>query len=227
MKQEQLRRRGAAFESALAASIRARRKVRSSSPALTAGSSPRLSKLMGPDLSAERCILTGVDSQPGTTVAAGGGGGGSSNSSGALLWLSPLLPCSPVAAVFLFGFLASTPVACTQVFLRGGDRMWWAMWNSAAFSVSYCLLYAFPLLWPTPTGLGSVCGSFASRLDLAQRHWIVWLSCFTELSFQLAHNLCARQLYEAQGGPLEWPFFAYGLSDSRWSSYRRPDLDLR
>ena len=139
------------------------------------------------------------------------------------LWASPLMPCSPLAAVFLFGFLASTPVAAVAVFVLGGDRMWWATWNSATFSVSYCLLYVFPLLWPTTAGLGSTAGSFASRLALAQRHWIVWLSCFTELVFQLAHNLCVRQLDDAKGTVLEWPFFAYGLSDSRWSTYRRGD----
>ena len=133
---------------------------------------------------------------------------------------SPLLPCSPLAAVFLFGFLASTPVACTAVYLRGGDRVWWGVWNSCAFSVSYCLLYLCPLC-----GLGSG-GSWPVRLALAQRHWVVWLSCFTELVFQPAHNLFVRQLHEARGTVLEWPFFAYGLSDGRWSEYRHGSADV-
>lgn len=54
-------------------------------------------------------------------------------------------------------------------------------------------------------------------------NWIVWLSVFTEIVFQIPHNLLVRQLQEHKGTAFEWPFYTYGLSDSRWNDYHGGD----
>ncbi len=116
-----------------------------------------------------------------------------------------LLPRSRVEAVCLATFLASTPVAVYAVFALGGDREWWALANSYSFSTAYVVL----LVWPL------VCG----RLDAAVANWVVWLTCFTQIVFQIPHNALVRTLHSRRGSLLEWPFFAYGVSDARWSTY--------
>jgi hypothetical protein len=117
--------------------------------------------------------------------------------------------------VCLATFLLATPVAAIAVFALGCNREWWAVANSYGFSVSYCILYMYPLLAPRCTAAVG----FTARLHKATMLWAVWLSCFTELAFQPWHNLFVRQLHEQRGTVLEWPFYAYGLTDARWSQY--------
>eukprot|EP00613_Pedinella_sp_CCMP2098_P003427 CAMPEP_0171638712 /NCGR_PEP_ID=MMETSP0990-20121206/29173_1 /TAXON_ID=483369 /ORGANISM="non described non described, Strain CCMP2098" /LENGTH=229 /DNA_ID=CAMNT_0012212095 /DNA_START=73 /DNA_END=763 /DNA_ORIENTATION=+ len=40
-----------------------------------------------------------------------------------------------------------------------------------------------------------------------------------ELVFQIPHNVFVSALEARKGSLVEWPFYSYGLSDSRWSSY--------
>ena len=84
----------------------------------------------------------------------------------------------------LAAFLLSTPVAAAAVFGFGADREIWALINSYCFSSGYCLLYVCPLLLEK--------GGLERRLHKAQMHWVIWLTVFTELLFQIPHNLwCA------------------------------------
>ena len=117
---------------------------------------------------------------------------------------------TPLERFFLALFLLSTPISCIAVFLNGGDRAWWALFNSYGFSAGMIGLYLAPILRPS---------SFRDRLEASTMHWLVWLSCFTELAFQIPHNLFVRALHDRRGSLLEWPFYAYGLSDARWSNY--------
>eukprot|EP00300_Choanocystis_sp_HF-7_P035083 c48354_g1_i1.p2 GENE.c48354_g1_i1~~c48354_g1_i1.p2 ORF type:complete len:250 (-),score=40.70 c48354_g1_i1:21-770(-) len=117
--------------------------------------------------------------------------------------------------VALGGFLLSTPIAVAAVFLGGQDRHWVAIANSYGFSIGYNLLYAYPLLFPFLTSAKG----FKERLHKATMNWIVWLTVFTELSFQIPHNLFVKELHAIKGSVLEWPFFSYGQSDNRWNSY--------
>ena len=108
-------------------------------------------------------------------------------------------------------FFASTPIACFLGLYTGTDhRDYWAVANSYAFSVGMCLLYIAPFLSKGP---------WKKRLDHASWNWIVWLSVFTELVFQIPHNLFPRYLHAARGTATEWPFGSYAMSDSRWSEY--------
>merc|ERR1719296_85864 len=50
-------------------------------------------------------------------------------------------------------------------------------------------------------------------------NWIIWLSCFTQLCFCLPHNLLVEYINSVKGTMYEWPFYAYGLSDTRWDDY--------
>lgn len=81
-----------------------------------------------------------------------------------------------------------------------------AILNSYTFSVAYCLLYMYPFFSP----LRMHDGDFWSRLRTAHGHWVVWMSCFTEIVFQIAHNVFVPQLNELKGTMVEWPFFRYG-----------------
>ena len=95
--------------------------------------------------------------------------------------------------LFLLIFLGSTPITAVAVFRFDQDRDWWAIANSYAFSSAYCALYLWPLL--APRGSASV----AARIHAAQLNWMVWLSCFTEIVFQIPHNLCTRMLAARHG----------------------------
>merc|ERR1712194_33161 len=108
--------------------------------------------------------------------------------------------------------LASTPLSMYMVFFCGADKGSWAIYNSYAFSVAYNWLYLAPLVQASYQ-------PFAARLDRATMNWLVWLSVFTQLAFQIPHNLCVALLHRYQGTVYEWPFFAYGQSDSRWNEY--------
>eukprot|EP00937_MAST-01D_sp_MAST-1D-sp2_P004487 g4487.t1 len=119
---------------------------------------------------------------------------------------------TPLEKLGLSAFLGSTPCACYMVFWRGSDRTLWAIANSYAFSIGMVLLYFAPLL--------SSSGTFNERLDRATWNWIVWLSVFTELAFQIPHNAFVQQLHDARGSFFEWPFWSYGLSDDRWANYQ-------
>ena len=105
-------------------------------------------------------------------------------------------------------FLLSTPLSCYAVFGLGYSRGWVAIANSYVFSLAMLGLYVLPLL-----RLGAPA---EERLHRATLNWIVWLSVFTEVVFQIPHNVFVAQLHAARGGLLEWPFFSYGLSDGRW-----------
>jgi hypothetical protein len=128
---------------------------------------------------------------------------------------------SPAELLFLVIFLGSTPVSAFAVYALGSvHREWWAIANTYGFAGAYCLLYLWPLLSPARGA-----ASLAERVDAATHNWIVWLSCFTQIAFQIPHNLCTATLASSRGSLLEWPFYAYGLSDARWAAYttRWPD----
>ena len=122
----------------------------------------------------------------------------------------------PEHTFFLALFLASTPIACYFVFYSGqdADRAWWALANSYGFSLGMLGLFLHPLLTPRPTA-----GGFAARVRGATLNWLVWLSVFTQLTFQVPHNLFVSELRARAGTLLEWPFWSYGLSDCRWNDY--------
>jgi hypothetical protein len=110
-------------------------------------------------------------------------------------------------------FLGSTPLTLLAQALLGGERAWWALANSYSFSAAYCLLYAWPLVRPWPGA------TWATRLHAATSNWIVWLTCFTQILFQIPHTILPSTLSLRRGSALEWPFYAYGLSDARWTAY--------
>ena len=114
-------------------------------------------------------------------------------------------------AFFLILFLASTPIAVLCAHIYEHDHFLCAIVNSYAFSVGMIGLYAYPFF---DTRL-----KLDGRIHKATMNWILWLSVFTEIVFQIPHNLLVKQLYEVRGSALEWPFFSYGLSDSRWNDY--------
>jgi hypothetical protein len=48
----------------------------------------------------------------------------------------------------------------------------------------------------------------------------LWLSVFTEIMFQIPHNLLTPTLSRLKGTVFMWPFDTYGkLADSRWSDF--------
>lgn len=112
-------------------------------------------------------------------------------------------------------YLLSTPVAAAAVFLFGQDKEICAVANMYGFSIGYCLLYVYPLLMPCFTTEKG----FKARLHKCTMNWIIWLSVFTEVCFQIPHNMFVEALHELRGTVLEWPFFAYGFSDGRWNNY--------
>lgn len=116
-----------------------------------------------------------------------------------------------VKYVCLFVFFVSTPISQAFVFLLGKEREKWAIINGYAFSIPMVVLYIYPFFFSQL--------SFPQKLEVATTNWIIWLSVFTELLFQIPHNLLVSQLHSIQGSALEWPFYSYGLSDSRWNEY--------
>jgi hypothetical protein len=124
-------------------------------------------------------------------------------------------PLDPLFLLFFGLFLASTPVATLNVFGLGKDRAYWAVVNNYCFSIGMCGMYLYPLLSPlTMHRLG-----FQRRLHRATMNWIIFLSVFTEVAFQIPHSLLAGFFHRNRGSLFEWPFHAYGLSDDRWSNY--------
>lgn len=124
-------------------------------------------------------------------------------------------PGSPLGPLFLCLFLASTPAAVFSAFALGFDRALCAIINQYLFSAAMIGLYVAPLLSP----LAADCVGARARLERATMNWVVWLSVFTQVVFQVPHNVFTRQLHAARGTVVEWPFYAYGLSDARWASY--------
>lgn len=127
-----------------------------------------------------------------------------------------LLPASRVERICLAAFLLSTPLSAFAAFGGGGcggnSLAPIALANSYAFSSAYCLLYLWPLLEPRAIPL-------VERLERATANWVIWLTCFTEVVFQIPHNALVGALASRRGTLFEWPFYAYGLSDARWSTY--------
>ncbi len=127
----------------------------------------------------------------------------------------------PLQRASLALFLASTPCTMAAVFLFDGDRARWACYNGIAFSTAFIMLFLGPLLSPCVVerrkdGDGA---RFSARLLLAMDNWILWLTCFTQIGIQIPHSLFAKFFWDNRGGVVEWPFYAYGLSDRRWSEY--------
>jgi hypothetical protein len=108
-------------------------------------------------------------------------------------------------------FLLSSPITVYCVYVLGYDRQLCAIANSYAFSIAMICLYVYPFI------IG--CTSWVARVNKAQMNWIVWLSVFTEIIFQIPHNLFVPQLNAVKGTSIEWPFYTYGLCDSRWDGY--------
>lgn len=117
--------------------------------------------------------------------------------------------------IFLLTFLVSTPLSVFLVFVCGEDREVVAIANSYGFSMSYCALYAYPLVCPFLTHSSGL----KNRIHHSMYNWIVFLTCFTQICFQIPHNVFVNQLKEHKGGIFEWPFYSYGLSDNRWNEY--------
>ena len=130
-----------------------------------------------------------------------------------------LFPVSRAEHALLAVFLLSTPIAAAAHYGFQTDRDIMALANCYAFSSAYCLLYLWPLLFGR--------GSFAERLDAAQANWVVWVSCLTQIVFQIPHNAFTQLLLERRGSLIEWPFFAYGLADVRWATYTDPFWQAR
>ena len=74
-----------------------------------------------------------------------------------------------------------------------------AIYNSYSFSLGYLFLWLKPLL------LSPASTAWAERIQRATSHWIVWMSCFTQLAFQIPHNLAVPFLFKHAGEPVEWP----------------------
>ena len=74
----------------------------------------------------------------------------------------------------------------------------WAMANSYGFSIPMCLLYFWPLVSPFSSD------SFPVRLHEATLNWVIWLTCFTEIAFQIPHNLAVSTLKSNAGKLIEW-----------------------
>ena len=112
-------------------------------------------------------------------------------------------------------FLASTPIALYAVYFLEMDRIYCAIANSYAFSIAMIGLYVYPFVISD----AKYNNSMTQRIHNATMNWIIWLSVFTEIVFQIPHNLCVKQLHAIQGSAIEWPFYSYGLCDSRWNNY--------
>lgn len=115
--------------------------------------------------------------------------------------------------LFLAIFLLSTPVAVFCAFQLGYDKSYCAIANSYAFSLAMDMLYLYPLLNPFSKQ------SLSERVNKATMHWILFLTVFTEVVFQIPHNIMVAQLQSVKGSSAEWPFYTYGFSDSRWNNY--------
>ena len=116
--------------------------------------------------------------------------------------------------IFLLSlFLLSTPICAFFVFYLEDDRtLFYGTINSYAFSIAMILLYFRPFFDYEKT--------FAERLKEATYDWILWLSVFTEIAFQIPHNLLTPTLSQLKGTVFMWPFDTYGkLADSRWSDF--------
>lgn len=118
-----------------------------------------------------------------------------------------------VAHILLAIFLCSTPITVFYAFQLAYDREYCAIANSYAFSSTMVLMYLWPFVNPFSKQ------KWFDRVNEATLIWIIILTCFTEILFQIPHNLMVQQLEDSKGGIMEWPFYCYGLSDSRWSEY--------
>ena len=142
--------------------------------------------------------------------------------------LALFLLSSPLCAAIALGYF-DVPLKLLGVSLdlTRGEL---AVINSYAFSAGMILLYALPFFKTraAPDAAGINRGSASSgvrsilspsRVHEATMEWIVWLSVFTEIAFQLPHNLFPGALAVRRGSFIEWPFYAYSLSDARWREY--------
>ena len=92
------------------------------------------------------------------------------------------------------------------------ETLTYAFTNMYIFSVGLLGLYIYPWFIPGYT--------WFERLEKMTFNWLA-LSVFEEMFFQVTHNLIEGYLYRVQGkgSVLEWPYFVYGLCDSRWNDY--------
>lgn len=109
-------------------------------------------------------------------------------------------------------FFISTPISQYCVYVLDKDKIMVAIFNGYTFSIPMVLLYLYPFFF--------LSRPFSHRLKTATINWIIWLSVFTEVIFQIPHNIFTEQLHNLKGSVIEWPFYSYGLSDSRWDDYR-------
>jgi hypothetical protein len=128
----------------------------------------------------------------------------------------------PLKVVFLLTFLLSTPVAWVAVYGYKADPATWAIVNSYGFAIGMTGLYLYPFFSP----FGNYVDGYVTRLHEATINWIIWLTVFTQIVFQIPHNLMVETLDASRGSMMEWPFYAYGLADSRWSTYRHNGVDV-
>jgi len=113
--------------------------------------------------------------------------------------------------------MLSTPIAIMLKTFQLLDKEWAAIANSYAFSVSFWFLYFLPFIRED---------SFKKGLEGATTNWILYLTCGTEIFIQIPHTLFASYLYLIKDSDLEWAFYAYSLSDSRWRDYRSTNGNL-
>lgn len=127
--------------------------------------------------------------------------------------------------VCLVFFFCSTPLSLAALHLElAADKILCALANGYGFSIGYVILYLGALLLPTRNSVSQGRqGSWRDRLHVAHLWWIYVLTIFTQIVFQIPHNLLSAWLQKNQGSILEWPFFSYGLCDARWSDYHGAD----
>ena len=113
--------------------------------------------------------------------------------------------------------MLSTPIAIMLKTFQLLDKEWAAIANSYAFSVSFWYLYFLPFIRED---------SLKKGLEGATTNWILYLTCGTEIFIQIPHTLFASYLYLIKDSDLEWAFYAYSLSDSRWRDYRSTNGNL-
>jgi hypothetical protein len=123
--------------------------------------------------------------------------------------------------VCLLVFFGSTPMSLAVLHLQSGaDKIVCALANGYGFSMGYVMLYLGALLLSTRnSSTQGRRGSWRDRLHVAHLWWVYLLTIFTQIVFQMPHNLLPTWLHEHKGCVIEWPFFSYGLSDQRWSDY--------
>lgn len=128
----------------------------------------------------------------------------------------------------LLQWLGSVPIIAVLIFVvtvEEKDRQWWGVFNSYVFSIPFCILYLHPYFFYLTGQM-----SWRHALKTANENWVCWLSCGTQIVFQIPHqlfphflHLCRERFHDPEYSNLwgfpDWPFYAYGQADARWGDY--------